>query len=199
MKLTMFNKPILLISAICLLTSCYTRKQAIRKFFVPTPINVDTTWKITGSVTDSAHTGTFFLNDSCDVLKRLYDSLIASGSYVVDTTVYIKDSVLPGIKDSTISPPRKPLSNKWAVIYKDSVVLVKFRLSKSGQFQFDVEKLQREIPFKADANFKGVFNSPCPDNTPTKWQLFWAGVQSFFSILGLLAIVLLLGYFFFKR
>ncbi len=156
-------KKVIFFALIATLSSClYTKQAAIRKFCVPTPVNIDSTWKINGVVLDSAHTGSFFLKDSCDVLRMLYDSLVAQGSYIIDTPVYDVEPVFPTIKDSTTLQPRKSERNKWAVIYKDSVVVVKFRLSKSGQFQFDVEKLQREIPYQAKANFKRQLQQPCP-------------------------------------
>lgn len=146
MKLTMFKKTILLILAICLLASCYTRKQAIRRF--------------------------------CSATQK-------------DTTIVIHDSVfVPEIKTDTVFTAK----SDTVTLVKDRLVIryIKLRDSVylSGKYIGDtiirVDTIKVTVPFS------------CPDNTPTKWQVFWAGVKSFFSILGLLAIVLLLGYFFFK-
>lgn len=142
------------------LTSCYTKQQAIRKFCVETSTPIDTSWKISGEVIDSNHTATIELKDSCGIFKQLYDSLINSGKFVVDTSYQKNDS--PNKNNA-------PRATKWAVLYTDSVFTVKFRIAPNGKAQVDVVKHERKIPYQAQANFKTVVTSPCPPPPPLPW------------------------------
>lgn len=153
-------RALLIISSLLLLTSCYTKQQAIKKFYVPEPINIDSAWKINGTVKDSAHTAKIVLNDSCGIFKALYDSLINSGNFVIDTTV---NDTAKGDKNNV------PRATKWAVLYRDSVFTVQFRIAPNGQAQIDIKKHAREIPYQAQANFKKVINQPCPPPKEIPW------------------------------
>lgn len=153
-------RALIFITSLLLLTSCYTKNQAIRKFCIETKTPIDTSWKISGDVVDSSHAGSFELNDSCNVLKNLYDSLINSGKFVSDTTHPKNDSPTKN---------NDPRATKWAVLYNDSVFTVKFRISPNGKAQVDIVKHERKIPYQAQANFKTVVTSPCPPPKEPPW------------------------------
>lgn len=172
------------------LTSCYTKQQAIRKFCVQTSTNIDTSWKISGEVIDSNHTATFQIKDSCGIFKQLYDSLINSGKFVVDTSYQKNDS--PNKNNA-------PRATKWAVLYTDSIFTVKFRVAPNGNAQFDVVKHERKIPYQAHANFKTVVTSPCPPPPPLPWWHKWAVYLFYFLVFFAVIILLIVAILFFFR
>lgn len=174
-------RALIFITSLLLLTSCYTKNQAIKKFCVPAPTNIDSSWKINGEVVDSPHTGTFEINDSCGLLKQLYDSLINSGKFVNDTSVKQND---------TPAKNNASRATKWAVLYNDSVFTVKFRIAPNGKAQVDVVKHERKIPYQAQANFKTVVTSPCPPPAEPPWWEKFVSVLQWFALGCLFGIVL---------
>lgn len=173
-------RALIFITSLLLLTSCYTKNQAIKKFCVPTPINIDSSWKINGEVVDSPHTGTFEINDSCGLFKQLYDSLINSGKFVIDTSVNQND---------TPAKNNAPRATKWAVLYNDSVFTVMFRIKSNGKAQVDVVKHERKIPYQAQATFKKELTQPCPPPTEPPW---WHKiiVTAFYVLISLVIVLI---------
>lgn len=174
-------RALMFITSLLLLTSCYTKRQAIRKFCVETKTPIDTSWKINGDVIDSSHTGRFEINDSCGTFKHLYDSLLNSGKFVIDTSHQQNDSP---VKNNA------PRATKWAVLYTDSIITVKFRIAPNGKAQVDVVKHERKIPYQAQANFKTVVTSPCPPPAEPPWWEKFVIVLQWFALGCLFGIVL---------
>jgi hypothetical protein len=176
-------RALIFIASLLMLTSCYTKNQAIRKFCVPTPINIDSSWKINGEVIDSSYSSRFELVDSCDYLKNLYDSLINSGNFVNDSSN----------KQSDTTPKNNvPRAAKWAILYTDSVFTIKFRVTPNGKAQVDISKHERKIPYQAQATFKKELNQPCPPaKEPPWWHTYIIGLFLFLALWFAVSIALL--------
>ncbi len=172
----------------CLLSSClYTKNAAIRKFCIASPISIDRSGFVKGNVVDSPHTALIEIKDSCDFFKNLYDSLVNTGKFVTDSTEIKSDS-----SDKNINPR----ATKWAVLYSDSIVTVKFRITKYGKAQIDVTKHERKIHYEAPVHFKTVVSQPCPPEKELPWWHDY--VVALFAILFLVIIVSILAYFIFR-
>jgi hypothetical protein len=134
----------LLLTIALLFTSCYTKKRALEKFCKPTSVTIvlDTIINtITPIAGDSGQ-----VNLDCEKFKALYDSLLSSKSYKVD-------------------------SNGYKTIFENKKTKLKAKPNKNGSIDFNV--VDKGDTAKASTPIQITKTAPCncPEApAPTFWQ-----------------------------
>lgn len=143
-KFQILNTLWLCVCVAIIFSGCYTKKRALEKFCKPTPVTVVIDTIITTITPIAADSGQ--VNLDCEKFKALYDSLLSSKSYKVD-------------------------SNGFKIIFENKKTTLKAKPNKNGSIDFNV--IDKGDTAKASTPISITKTAPCncPEApAPTFWQ-----------------------------
>jgi hypothetical protein len=130
-----------------LLSSCYTKQGALRRFCHQDTAVFKGTVLLKGTVAVPGDSATF--NFDCEKFKALYDSLMS------EQRNQVKDT-------------------NGVTVYKDSTFEVKAKPNPAGGFDFKAKTLDKSVPFEKVVPIEVKVPCNCPDVCNRSW---WQKIQ----------------------